>query len=1048
MDHSVIDAALPFPSQTQTDYGDNITSLIIQHTAEADPVDFDVSTQSVSEPPTSTTPSLEDIKKRRLADSFNSSIYVAPSKKRKVDSISRELPYIIADSPIVQNYVGTVRSGVLFELARLVTIGAVSSEAITTRELNLLQGKNTDVALKIACVFSPDSASDSTRNPAFSQEIAATSPWEELDQEEENLARYPYAGLGHSDVAPGWYGGKVGFRGKLVKDDYGAYKVKLERCTLSPSCRFYRRFGSMNFLRIKIDKDILWSRDNSLDNFFCKAFILWGDVFRTFYAKEGNVFLYRTNERVVGNNGMTKWSARMALGLSNSVPGPFLEKRDIVEGEDIVSCSPGKSDMTDGCGTASLSVMLAVSQIIDHERYFVASQVRVGGGKGMLLENNETGSRGPLQVMLRPSQIKIRYPPSHHDPLDPTLRIIEILRPSLMRSPAGISAETIINLAENGVPPWVFVELMKANLREVVAGFTTWDGPDAMFNLWSQVERAGAVLHSRRAREAVGEARFRGLGVHYENDGDEADEDGMKFDICPERSTAWWADQTSGCPSSLEETVLVLLDAGFRPQNSPILRDKLKQVARTAVIHRTQKFRYELPQSTTAFVVPDHLNVLRSDEIHVKSSTRNFQTPDGTPTDIILGEVVITRNPCKLPTDVRKVTAVEHPLLRNYTDVIVCSIKGYRRLLDFLAGGDYDGDTAVVIWTPEIVRQFKNADEKYSNEPDGLGVCFTSVENESVSEFLARTSELCDVEKVYAMQTYLLGALRDPSIVGNYSAMYDNAVYEYGYSHPRTIKLAYKFCKVLDGAKTGLRIKPETYKSDKENYNSTRLRWKEPPVDTSKTPKYKDQKPYTKRGKLSSHIKGLFIMDVLHDESKKERDRILASFNASELFGPLTVVTDGDLSKPWNDACMASQKGNPHVIQSMRNDLDKIMRHVKAVHEKYKIGRTIKNGDNTFTDVAIETRQDILRKISKLFISYPTPDDMEVHTDTALIARLRASYAFVYDLTKTGSGCYTWSRFPWDVAMRELCLIKANALGPSKTVTNSFYERFKLARRC
>lgn len=161
-------------------------------------------------------------------------------------------------------------------------------------------------------------------------------------------------------------------------------------------------------------------------------------------------------------------------------------------------------------------------------------------------------------------------------------------------------------------------------------------------------------------------------------------------------------------------------------------------------------------------------------------------------------------------TECHKVRAVEHPFLRSYTDVIVCSIQGHRRLLDFLAGGavmvceqyfycahssnqgDYDGDTATVIWTPPIVESFKNADEKYSKEPDGLDVCFTSDHNEKVSEFLIRTSSLSPVEKALAVQTYLLGALRDPSVIGKYSNMHDNAVYHFGYSHPRTVKLAYK----------------------------------------------------------------------------------------------------------------------------------------------------------------------------------------------------------------------------------------------------------------
>lgn len=70
----------------------------------------------------------------------------------------------------------------------------------------------------------------------------------------------------------------------------------------------------------------------------------------------------------------------------------------------------------------------------------------------------------------------------------------------------------------------------------------------------------------------------------------------------------------------------------------------------------------------------DPYEVLGPDEIQIKSSRRNLTGIDGLETDIILGDVLvisvvshynpslllmltyqITRNPCKVPTDVRKV---------------------------------------------------------------------------------------------------------------------------------------------------------------------------------------------------------------------------------------------------------------------------------------------------------------------------------------------------------------------------------------------------------
>jgi RNA-dependent RNA polymerase len=183
---------------------------------------------------------------------------------------------------------------------------------------------------------------------------------------------------------------------------------------------------------------------------------------------------------------------------------------------------------------------------------------------------------------------------------------IDVLRSSCLKTPGRLSSQTIINLAENGVPHCVFVEIFRASLRELVDGLTKWDGPNAMYELWLNVARAGGVMASRRAREASGEARVKGYG-DYENNMDmEGDDDDLEpFDAAlHQRPAAWWTDQISGCPSGLEETVLVLLDSGFTPDNCAVLRDKLKQVVKTSINNYVQRYKIEIPMSCTAFVVP------------------------------------------------------------------------------------------------------------------------------------------------------------------------------------------------------------------------------------------------------------------------------------------------------------------------------------------------------------------------------------------------------------------------------------------------------------
>lgn len=1054
-----------------TDYGDDISALILQ--VEED--------------------STIGLGKRKASDSEISDPMSGsnrPVKLRKSNETSNSVdtnePYIITYSPIIQpHFTADVPYGVQYEIARLISLDKLRYEEVSATGLNSLRGSNIQNAPETARTFvHAGNGSEFSQDRAFAQENAAKSPWEQLDIEETALAKDEYAGLGHSPDYPGWYGGKIEFRGKLQKDDKAnSYKIVLERCTLGPSCRFTRRFGSKCFLRIKVPSRILHSNTSGLTQYFRKPFVIWGRVFRAFYAKDDTIFLFRTNEifskphilpdhfpglsllqflewhnslEYNRNQTMAKWAARFALGLSNSYPGPMIAPEDIGHEDDIIS--PEGDDMTDGCGSSNKSTHMNIYYTLKCDNFPVAVQFRLEGCKGMSAQRPDTSPQEASKVWLRPSQRKIKYPPDQ--PRDPAHLIMDILRTSYMRSPARVSPETIINLAENGVPRGVFVELMKASVANIITGLTTWEGPDAMYELWLNVERAGAVCFSRRARGAAGEARVRGFGDRQMDEDDEdEDEDEERLEhfdkALDQRSSAWWADQISGCPSSLEETVMVLLDSGFTPQECPILREKLKQVVTTKIKTRTQNYRYDIELSAGAFVIPDRYGVLGPDEIQIKSSRRNLKNAEGLLTDIIIGDVLMTRNPCKLPTDIRKVKAVEYPQLRDYVDVIVCTVQGHRRLLDFLAGGDYDGDTAIVIWTPDIVEPFRNADEKYSIEPEGLDKCF-SLDNERVDAFLQRVTSHSPEEKVFHMQQFLLGSLCDPSTKGLYSTMHDNAIYNLGYKHPRTIRLAYKFCKVLDGTKTGLRIKPLTLKEDMKSYHlNTTIgpQWKE----KKKTTASYDQSnlSYLPRGK-GNFIKGPFIMDVLLAAAKQECRRALTEIDT--VFSPLHIVADPHLLQPWDDATQFAERGSPEAIKRKKLDLSHIAVHVQAMYTEHRSklayketpnGLPTSNGSSkrtAFTKLAIEVRQDILRALSKKFASAPRPEELDSFMDEATIARLRASYAYKYDSEVRSTGTeYGWSRFPWDVAMRELCAIKARALGPHKTVTTGFYERFKLS---
>lgn len=1073
-------------SEAETDYGDDLSAIQnYEDLRECHPTSAAPVTQLPLVPANSTQSDANEssqssirLGKRKASDisDAGSTQSTKPTKSYRSDPdiFDPEKPYIIAHDPAVEEMMNQkgIKLGVAYEIARLISRDYITNDNITSAELDVLQGKNSEAAPKVLnALKGPSSAEAKTleSHPAFLREKAAKVPWSELDVEEEVLAKDQFGGLGNNPEYPGWYGGKIEFRAKLEKLGTKQYKIVLEDCILGASCRFTRRFGSWSFLRIKVPLDIFHESDNGLGLFFKRPFVLWGRVFKTFYAKDQTVFLFKTNEACPsldsrGSNlpglslqeflmwhnplqensqqSMTKWAARTVLGLSNSVPGPRIPQENIGFEDDVVSLKG--SDMTDGCGYSNKPVHLFLLHQLNLDLLPSAFQFRFAGCKGMsLIREDEQPMDNERRIWFRPSQTKIKYPAGQ--PLDPAMLTIDLLRTSRLRTPARLSPETIINLHENGVPEDVFLDLMKESIQEMVTSLTTWEGPNAMFHLWANVERAGGVFAGRRAREAVGEARARGYSNRSpdEEEDEQADEDeldsGKNY-----RSTPWWGDQISGCPSTLEETIMVLLDSGFTPQTSPILREKLKQCITKKVENRSSNIRFEVKQSASAFVVPDPYGVLGPDEIQIKSSHRNLVGIDGLETDIILGDVLITRNPCKVPTDVRKVKAVEHPLLRNFLDVIVCSIQGLRRLLDFLAGGDYDGDKALVIWFVLIVSSFEIPDEKHSYEPKNIHQAFTQ-EKETGSEFLQRTRSMTPSSVMLEMQNYLLGALRDTSLVGQYSTMHDNAIYQLGYAHPRTVKLAYKFCKVLDSPKTGWKIKPETIKGDKREYYHPRgPQWKAADKKKKKRGSKIDTTnlPYLQRRQDSPYVHGEFIMDILRIMAKKETDGLLADVEA--LFSKFKVEDDDNIAAPWNNAVAWAERGDDlRIIRSKRKDLAIISQHVQHMFKTH--GRMLRGvgKHSSFTERNISDRQDVLRALSLEFSSSPKLEDVPTIIDEDTLSRLRASYAYIYDREQC-SGKEGWSRFPWNMATRELCTIKAKALGPYKTVTDDFYQQLRL----
>ncbi len=228
-----------------------------------------------------------------------------------------------------------------------------------------------------------------------------------------------------------------------------------------------------------------------------------------------------------------------------------------------------------------------------------------------------------------------------------------------------------------------------------------------------------------------------------------------------------------------------------------------------------------------------------------------------------------------------------------------------------------------------------------------------------------------------------------------------------------------------------------------------------PPMWKAETEEEKERNNQRNEARVRRQPKlGKFIMDVLYDQATNEGDKWHARID--EHFSKVSRNgLDEDLAGPWNRAVelgerWATEEGNDRI----KRELEGLKKHVARLWEENRTQmlptprKQIKNSPTkgksaAFTDLPIEVRQDKFRILSKAFIAFPRPNQFIMADEE--VARIRASYAYVHDFDqKKSSGTNNFTRFPWNVAMRELCAIKARATGRHKTVSGDFYDHFNM----
>ena len=170
---------------------------------------------------------------------------------------------------------------------------------------------------------------------------------------------------------------------------------------------------------------------------------------------------------------------------------------------------------------------------------------------------------------------------------------------------------------------------------------------------------------------------------------------------------------TNSCPEH-GSTAGLMLSAGFAPATEPHLRAMLLAICASQMQGLLDKTRIFVPKGRWLMGCLDELGILEQGQCFIQVSTPSlnncyvnrgsiFPSEYKNNAEIIVGTVVMAKNPCLHPGDVRILEAVDVPELHHLVDCLVFPQKGERPHANEASGSDLDGDIYFVTWDENLV---------------------------------------------------------------------------------------------------------------------------------------------------------------------------------------------------------------------------------------------------------------------------------------------------------------------------------------------------------
>ncbi|XP_033739306.1 uncharacterized protein LOC117326693 [Pecten maximus] len=148
--------------------------------------------------------------------------------------------------------------------------------------------------------------------------------------------------------------------------------------------------------------------------------------------------------------------------------------------------------------------------------------------------------------------------------------------------------------------------------------------------------------------------------------------------------------------------------AGISFTNEVFFRSVLLTIYKNKLRELSRKTRIEIPPDKGRIMmgISDETKTLEYGQVFVSYTKDDGITDTGI--EILETEVVVTKNPCFHPGDLRKLLAIDVPELHHLVDCIVFPQKGPRPHPDEMSGSDLDGDMYFVCWDKTLYPPREN----------------------------------------------------------------------------------------------------------------------------------------------------------------------------------------------------------------------------------------------------------------------------------------------------------------------------------------------------